>query len=174
MAARLIVMSGLPGTGKSAIAEALGRELHIPVFAKDWLEAPILRSGVIGKRELGRIGYELLGTLARRQLELSQSAVLDSVVGLPEFRRAWMELARESGASWLPIECVCSDMRLHRARLETRIRGIPGWPELKWEEVERVRGHFVPWDEERLVLDAVVGRSENIERALQYVGHCAV
>ena len=92
MAARLIVMSGLPGTGKSAIAEALGRELHIPVFAKDWLEAPILRSGVIGKRELGRIGYELLGTLARRQLELSQSAVLDSVVGLPEFRRTWMEL----------------------------------------------------------------------------------
>ena len=88
-------------------------------------------------------------------------------------RRTWTELAGEFGASWLPIECVCSDVRLHRARLETRTRGIPGWQELTWAEVERVQGYFDPWDEERLVLDSVVPLSENIERALQYVGRPA-
>ena len=43
---KLIIFSGLPGTGKSRLAEAVGRALAIPVFAKDWLEATLLRSGL--------------------------------------------------------------------------------------------------------------------------------
>jgi hypothetical protein len=35
--ARLIVFSGLPGTGKGTLAEAAGRQLRVPVFAVDWL-----------------------------------------------------------------------------------------------------------------------------------------
>lgn len=169
MAAKLIAMSGLPAAGKSAIAEALGRELGVPVFAKDWLEAPILRARAIDKRDLSKIGYELLATLARRQLESDQSAILDCVAGLPAFRDQCRELAAELGAAWLPIECVCSNSGLHRERLAVRIRGIPDWPELTWAEVERVRGYFVPWDEERLVLDSVLELSENVQRALRYV-----
>lgn len=34
---RLIVFAGLPGTGKSALAERLGRQTSMPVFAADWL-----------------------------------------------------------------------------------------------------------------------------------------
>ena len=34
----LIVLSRLPGTGKSPLDEAAARDLHIPVFAKDWSE----------------------------------------------------------------------------------------------------------------------------------------
>src|SRR5829696_161901 len=40
---KFIVFSGLPGTGKSTLAEAVGRTLSISVFAKDWLEATLLR-----------------------------------------------------------------------------------------------------------------------------------
>jgi hypothetical protein len=38
---RLIILTGLSGTGKTSIAEAVARELDIPVFAKDWLEATV-------------------------------------------------------------------------------------------------------------------------------------
>jgi hypothetical protein len=34
---RLVVFSGLPGTGRSALADAAGRRLGIPVFTADWL-----------------------------------------------------------------------------------------------------------------------------------------
>ncbi|CAA9294262.1 MAG: hypothetical protein AVDCRST_MAG93-4135, partial [uncultured Chloroflexia bacterium] len=34
---KLIVFAGLPGTGKSTMAEAVGRTLHAPVFALDWI-----------------------------------------------------------------------------------------------------------------------------------------
>jgi len=87
---RLIVMAGLPGTGKSCIAEAVGRELSCPVYAKDWLEAARRRSGLAQTPEtahlLGYAGYELLMALAERQLRLGQSAILVSVASTTSIR----------------------------------------------------------------------------------------
>ena len=79
---KLIVFSGLPGTGKSRLAEAVGRVLGIPVFAKDWLEATLIRSELIAcnqNKPLGSAGYQLLTTLAEPQLMLGQSAVLEAL-----------------------------------------------------------------------------------------------
>jgi hypothetical protein len=53
--------------------------------------------------------------------------------------------------------------------MKVRQRGIPGWRELDWSEVERVRSYYAPWDEERLILDAVKPLEENIAAALCYL-----
>jgi predicted kinase len=169
---QLIVFTGLPGVGKSSIAEPVGQALEVPVFAKDWLEAALLRSGLGAGREGERTGYaayELLITLAGRQLALGQSAILDSVASVENVRRQWRELAAEHGARWRVIECICSDPALHRARLAVRQRGIPGWHELDWTEVERVRGYYAPWEEERLVLDTVQPLQDTIRQALDFL-----
>lgn len=170
---QFIVLSGLPGAGKSSIAEALGRRLDIPVFAKDWLEATLCRCGLglesAGQQSAGYAGYELLTTLAARQLHLGQSLILDSVASFARIRAQWRALARQHGADWRVIECVCSDECLHRQRLNGRVRGIPGWRELEWAEVERVRGYYEPWQEARLVLDAVHPLAENVAAALAYL-----
>jgi predicted kinase len=169
MSAKLIILSGLPGTGKTEVSEALASQLGAPVFAKDWLEASLLQSGEVVRQQLGVIGYRLLTTLASRQLTLGQSAVLDSVAGLASIRATWRALAREFDASWFVIECICSSTEVHRQRLTRRRRGIPGWPELDWSEVERVQSYFEAWSEERLVLDSVAPLAENVSRAVAYV-----
>ena len=170
---QLIVFTGLPGTGKSSLAEAVGRELGIPVFAKDWLEATLRRSGIEPTKELGYAGYELLTTLAQRQLQLGQSAILDSVASFERIRTRWRELAAQYQAQWRVIECVCSAETAHRARLAARQRDIPGWYELTWEEVERVKTYYAAWQDERLTLDAVNPLAENIAAALSYVHESA-
>ena len=169
MSSRLIVMSGLPGSGKSEVAEAIGASIKAPVFAKDRIEEPLLESGFLTLDQLGWLGYELLTTLADRQLALGQSAVLDSVAVSEPIRSTWRELARRHDAGWVVIECVCSDPDLHRLRLDRRKRGITGWPELDWSEVERVRATYASWDEPRLELDAVSPLSDNVARALAYL-----
>jgi predicted kinase len=168
---KLIVFSGLPGTGKSMLAETIGRRLGIPVFAKDWLEAVLLQNGLKPtqkEKSLGYVGYELLTTLAERQLMLGQSVILDSVAGIAAVRKRWKDLAHQYHAEWRVIECLCSDETVHRARLLTRERNIPGWHELDWSEVERVKEYYVPWQEDHLVLDMVRPFEDNLSRVMAY------
>jgi predicted kinase len=168
---KMIIFSGLPGTGKSMLAEALGKHLRIPVFARDWLEATLLRCELNPARagkSLGWAGYELLTTLAERQFMLEQSVILDSVAGMQTIRSTWRQLAEGYGTDWHVIECVCSDESIHRSRLNQRNRGIPGWHELEWSDVEKVKQYFVPWEEERLVLDMVHPFVVNFSKAKIY------
>ncbi|MDX1413593.1 MAG: AAA family ATPase [Candidatus Promineifilaceae bacterium] len=169
---RLIIFSGLPGTGKSSIAETVGRRQGVPVFAKDHLEATLLRSGIYPKQEdsnLGYAGYELLSLLAERQLFLGQSAILDSVASFERIRAQWRQLAAAYGAEWHVIECVCSNTMLQKQRIRTRKRNIRGWHELHWEDVKKVRAYYEPWQEQRLVLDAVDLLEANVSKAMAYL-----
>lgn len=169
---QLIVFTGLPGTGKSTVAEAVARELKIPVFAKDWLEATLRRAELHACDEtinLGYAGYELLTTLAERQLMLEQSVILDSVASFENIRDEWRALAKKYNARWRVIECVWSDENAHRAHLAKRQRNIPGWHELEWADVERVKTYYAEWNEERLVLDAANSIIENVATTLNYL-----
>ena len=169
---RFIVFTGLPGIGKSSLAEAIGRLLGIPVFAKDWLDATLKRAqlGPEAESRIGFAGYELLTTLAERQLMLGQSVILDSVASIETLRAQWRGLAQHYGADWRVVECICSDETVHRQRLGRRQRHIPGWHELEWSEVERVKGYYAPWTEERLIVDTLKPHGENIGTVLAYLG----
>jgi predicted kinase len=168
---KLIIFSGLPGTGKSTLAEMLGGQLSIPVFAKDWLDATLLCNGLTSTLEdkpLGFVGYELLSVLAERQLMLNQSVILDSVASTQSIRNRWRQLANLYQAHWRVIECICSDEELHRAKLNHRQRDIPGWHELTWDEVEKVKSYYLPWEGEHLTLDMVNSLDVNFSRVKSY------
>ncbi len=168
---KLIVFSGLPGTGKSRLAESIGKEFRIPVFAKDWLEATLLRcelKPIRADKSLGYAGYELLSVLAERQLMLGQSGILDSVAASQTIRETWLKLAEQYGADYRVIECICSDASLHHLRLKERQRHIPGWPELEWSEVERLKQYYSQWEEERLVVDMANPFIDNFLKAKTY------
>jgi len=165
----LVVVGGLPGTGKSTLADGLAAQLGVPVFNKDWIEASLRRDGVAPGRDSWQVAENLLTTLAGQQLRRRQSAILDTVARRPASRAAWRRLADDAGAAWRLIECVCHDPDLHRRRVVGRDRGIPGWYELSWADVEDVRARFEPWSEQHLVVDAARPAADNLAVALRYV-----
>ncbi|HSO14054.1 MAG TPA: hypothetical protein VLT51_16885 [Anaerolineales bacterium] len=83
-------------------------------------------------------------------------------------RKTWKGLAKKYHADWRVIECVCSNEFVHRDRLHTRERNIPGWHELEWSDVEKVKQYYQPWNEERLVVDMMNLIAENISRVKSY------
>ena len=165
----LVIFSGLPGTGKSTFAEHVASWLHAPVFSKDELEAALWRSGIDRAANSGWAGYELLTTLARAQLQRRQSAILDSVATVERIRAVWRSLAAELDTRLRVVETVCSDEVSHRARLATRRRAIPGWPELSWEEVVEVGARYEPWCDARLILDASRPLDQNLRALHSYI-----
>ncbi len=165
----LVVVGGLPGTGKSTLAAGIGSRLGIPVFAKDVIEASLWRSGVGAEQGSWQVAEDMLTTIAGSQLDQGQGVVLDTVARVGESRAAWRAVAEQHGAPFAVVECTCSDEKLHRSRLDGRTRGIPGWYELTWEDVQRSQAKWVPWTDEHLVLDAVDPASQNLDAALAYI-----
>jgi predicted kinase len=136
--------------------------LRAPLFSKDVLEAALMRSGITSEMGSGFASYEQLTALAEAQLQQGLSVVLDSVGTYRRIREEWRLLAQRTGAAFRVIECVVTDKAIHRSRMEGRERGIPGWAELTWDEVEAVRARYEPFaNGDRLVVDGLRPLAEN-------------
>jgi hypothetical protein len=124
--------------------------------------------GRLERSEYVAAWFSLLRTLVTRQLMLGQSAVVDDVVSESQFP-LWRETADRFSARLFLIECICSDEAVHRARIQGRTRGIPGWHEVGWDHVERMRAEVVPLTVDRLIVDATEPVDENLRRVLGYI-----
>jgi predicted kinase len=167
---RLIVFSGLPGAGKSTLAEGVARELRIPAFSADWLLGSLTPFGGYRVERRQEMGAELLTTLALRQLIFGQSAILDSPSEDPRMRHRWRTLARKTGSDFKVIVCACPDRQVHRMRLDNRRRGIPGWHDGgNWPSVERRISEFIPWENDALFINTMDSHVSNVVRVLDYL-----
>src|SRR3981189_3934581 len=114
----LIVLSGLPGSGKTVLAESLSRALSVPIFSIDPIEAAMWRAG-LAKPETGVAAYEVAQALADEQLRLRHSVIVDAVNPVEAPRAGWRGLAAKYRADLKIIECVCADETMHRQGIET-------------------------------------------------------
>ena len=149
---KLIVISGLPGSGKSTVAEALSRNLWIPVFSVDPIEAAMWRNG-IAKNQTGIAAYEVAAALADEHLRLGHSVIIDAVNPIEAPRAGWRALAAKYRADLKIIECICTNEAIHRQRIEARRRNIDGMPEIPWSRVLERRVEYESWTDQRLTLD---------------------
>jgi predicted kinase len=170
----LIVVSGWTGAGKSTMAEALAGELGGTVASFDWLMSALRNHGDVWSMVeqpvefQRRVGWDLLARVAEQQLRGGRSCILD-LVAREEARREWEQLATGYGAGFAVVECVCSDIALHRRRVEGRVREIPGWYELRWESVERGRELYEPLAEPKVAIDAVHPVRDNLRAVLDHL-----
>jgi predicted kinase len=165
---KIIVVSGLPGSGKSTLAEGLSQSLQIPIFSVDPIESAIFRAGIRRSFETGLAAYIVAQTLAGEQLKLGMSVIIDAVNSVKEARDMWQELSRECDAKLIHVECVL-DKEIHKERIMTRERNIYGIPEVTWEDVEKRKEEYVPWKEERLIINTAKDGEQTLEEALEYI-----
>ena len=168
-------MAGLPGTGKTAIAEAIGARLLKPVVSVDPLESAILRAGIDADQPTGLAAYLVAETLAETVMHAGHGAIIDAVNAVDPAREQWVNLAARSHQPLKFIEIICSDVAVHRSRLEARQRNLPHLTEPSWHAVEQSLDEYAEWSgpsgaAPRLTLDSVEPLDDLVERALEFLG----
>jgi predicted kinase len=156
----LIVFSGLPGAGKSTLAEAYGDRLGVPVLSIDPVDRAMQAVGVTENRP-GVTAYVIIEALAEEHLRRGRAVVVDAVNAVEVARQQWRDLAQRTGAELRFVEVVCSDRHLHRDRVEKRHAADPWKPD--WAAVES--RDYEPWAGERIVVDsATASTTELLDR----------
>jgi predicted kinase len=177
----LVVFAGLPGTGKSSLARALARDLRAVYLDKDTIKDCTMR--LIGESALeqnsqtagalsrfaGALSYELLVDLARDNLTLGLSVVVDSPAAYQTFRDRIKVVARATKAELRLIECICTDERLLRQRIEHRGQDLPDYRTRDWQTFQQDRGRFERLTDQRLVVDTAESQVVNLRKVRAYL-----
>ena len=160
----LIVFGGLPGTGKTTVSRELTRRLAATHLRIDAIEQTLRAAG----HTVGTMGYAIANALAAENLELGRIVIADCVNPVLASRIGWRQTAFQRSARIAEIEVVCSDLALHRRRVESRTSDIKGLKLPTWAEIVNV--DYEPWDQEHLVLDTADSSLDDmLERAETYV-----
>lgn len=149
----LIIIGGLPATGKSTLAQALGAELNAVHLRIDTIEQAIVHSG-LAAHPVGPVGYHVGYTLAADFLRQGISVIAESVNPLAETRSAWR--AAGCGFPVVEVEVVCSDPDEHRRRATNRTSDVDGLRKPSWQAIQG--REYEPWDRSHVVVDTA-GRS---------------
>lgn len=150
MPAVLVIVGGLPGTGKSSTATRLARAAKTPYLRVDRIEQAIVAESSL-THPVGGIGYAVAYALAGEQLGLGLDVIVECVNPLPVTRDAWISIAAAAQAGIVEVELVCSDPVEHRRRVEARATDVEGLVKPTWAEVSR--REYQPWDRPHLVID---------------------
>jgi predicted kinase len=160
----LIILGGLPGTGKTTIARELARQLGAVHVRIDSIEEAILDSGVLSS-QINDAGYRVGYAVAADNLRIGRTVIADSVNPIPLSRDAWVEVASRAQVSAVEIEIICSDTKEHQHRVETRISDIARSRSLSWQEV--ISRDYRPWRGEHIVIDTASRTVEQVVTILR-------
>ncbi|WP_456582145.1 AAA family ATPase [Blastococcus sp. SYSU DS0510] len=93
-----VVVSGLPGTGRSAVAAALAARIGASHLSLDPIEDALLGVGFRRGWKTGVAACEVARVVAEQNLSLDTSVVVDAVSDSEPARETWRVAAANGGA----------------------------------------------------------------------------
>jgi aminoglycoside phosphotransferase family enzyme/predicted kinase len=154
----LIVVCGLPASGKSTVAQALSERSGFEVFNSD-----VVRKGLAGiaptdradggwgegiySQQFSRMTYQALADTASRKLSAGDAVIIDATYKDLAERARLRDLARQAGVPMVFAECVIPDDEARR-RLELRAQRPDTVSDATWDTYLRHRASFAPFGHE--------------------------
>ncbi len=162
----LVVVGGLPATGKTTVARAVAGRVDAAYLRIDTIEQAIARfaAGEESGEELRHavtwgLGYGVACAVAGDLLSQGSHVFAECVNPLKITRDAWQDVARTAGARLVEVELVCSDPAEHERRATTRTVDIPDLVPPTWTDI--LQREYEPWDRPHVVLDTAGTSAED-------------
>ena len=160
----LIIVLGLPGTGKSTFATAFAQKIKAEHLNTDKIRDQL---GLRGKydQETKSMIYQQMLSLARKKLKENQHVIIDGTFSNTEWRKKILSLANEFSCkiSWFVMD---ADEAIIKERISKKRR----YSEADFSVYKKVRNSYDPILYPNLVLHSdQYSVDEMIEQALNYL-----
>jgi len=169
----IVIMAGLPGAGKSTIAQALAQRLPGAVLDKDIIRAALFAPEHV-EYSAGQDDFCLDVMLQTARYLLGKNSSLYVLLDGRTFSRRYQrervfEFCSQLGTTCTILECICSEQtalaRLERADLERTHPAINRKPDL----YHHIRRAWEPIEYPKLVIDTEASLDSCVERTMQYL-----
>ena len=161
------MVSGLPGTGKSTVADALAARLGALRVSVDVVEDALLSSGLTASWQTGVAAYRAAAAVAGLNLARGLDVVADAVNDSEAARDTWREAASGAGADLRFVVLALEDAEEHRRRVEQRSSAFQHVRVPRWGEVRDRAASSEPWTgEDHLQVDAGIPVDEVVVQVL--------
>ncbi|MEP0134441.1 MAG: ATP-binding protein [Eudoraea sp.] len=160
----LIVIFGLPGTGKTTFATVLSNQLGIKHFNTDIIRSLSGKSQQYDKENKALIYDEIL-KLTSLEFEKGKSVIVDATFYKKKLRKRFKVLAQEYDASVKWIE-VCAGEEVVKKRVSKKRR----YSEADFAVYQMIKSQFEPMEEKYIQLFS--GQEEMpdlIEKAIKFI-----
>ncbi|KUF19271.1 AAA family ATPase [Streptomyces silvensis] len=154
----LVVVGGLPATGKSTAARTVARRLGASYLRIDTIEQSLSRFSAYGADTAALrhavdwgLGYEVAYATAGDLLGQGLCVFAECVNPMKVTRDAWEAVAKRAGARFVEVELICSDPVEHERRATSRTVDVPGLTLPTWQDI--VERDYEPWDRDHIVVD---------------------
>ena len=169
----IVIMAGLPGAGKSTIAQALAQRLPGAVLDKDIIRAALFAPEHV-EYSPGQDDFCLDVMLQTARYLLGKNSSLYVLLDGRTFSRRYQrervfEFCSQLEVNWTILECICSEQtalaRLEKAVFERVHPAVNRTPDL----YQSIRKTWEPIDSPKLVIDTDASLDSCVERATQYL-----
>lgn len=164
----LIVFGGLPGTGKTTISKELAKRLKAVYLRVDTIEHTLKNlEGYPDSLVIGSEGYLLSYAIAKENLSLGLDVIADSVNPITITRHDWRQVAKDANTFFGEFELICSDIKEHQDRIESRVADIDGHQLPTWIDVQN--RDYEPWDSVSKLVDT---SRHTVDESVQKIIEC--
>lgn len=149
----LIILGGLPGVGKSTVAQALAKEIKAFYVRIDSIENAIRKSYIEQHKndDIFSEGYFAAYAVIKDNIKNGLTVIADSVNTIELTRSQFRKIATDANVAFLEIEIICSDTQKHQHQIKNRKSDDPEVKLPTWKDVlERT---FEPWHSAGLTID---------------------
>lgn len=167
----LVVISGMPGVGKTTVADLVGARLDAVRLSIDPVEEALLAAGSAPGWKTGVAAYEAVRAMAELNMNAGRPVVVDAVNDSEPARETWRRAVAPAGAALCWVVLTMSDTAGHVSRLQGRDRGFVHVPEPTWTEVTARK--MAPWVDRHRMIDVTGSAVEQIVAEVErYVVEC--
>ncbi len=162
----LILVCGLPGTGKTTVAKKIADKTKSFVFNTDIVRKELFEKPKYTKKEKELI-YNLLFEMTEKFLKSAKNVVLDGTFYKKELRERVRKIAENMNSDFHIVEVVCDEKILKKRMGKRTKKRTPS--DADFEIYKKIEKEFEPIREKHFVVETGKDWEKEIEKFLKTI-----